>query len=272
MYFQSRADRNAKKFNGQNKMTPKAETRLYVEMDLAIGGSVELDKTQAHYLRSVLRLQAGADIILFNGRDGEWVASLSELGKKNARAKLKEQIRPQSTSPDLWLLFAPLKKSQTDLVVQKATELGVGHIQPTLTKHSNTEKFKLDRAETITISAAEQCERLDIPKVMEPKRLESLLENWPEDRTLFICAEAGPANAVHDVFLSSREENAAILIGPEGGFAISELEIFSQHPFVKMISLGPRVLRAETAVLSVLSCWQAICGDWQLRPPHRADN
>lgn len=252
-------------------MTPKAETRLYVEADLAVGASIELDKPQAHYLRSVLRLQTGADVILFNGKDGEWVATLSALGKKDAQADLIEQIRKQEASPNLWLLFAPLKKSQTDLVIQKATELGVSRIQPTLTKHSNTEKFKVDRAETIVISAAEQCERLDIPKLSEPKKLESILESWPSDRTLFICAEAGPANAINDVFMDSREEDAAILIGPEGGFAISELEILSQHPFVKMIGLGPRVLRAETAVLSALSCWQAICGDWQLRPPHRSE-
>ncbi len=251
-------------------MTPKAETRLYVDVDLISATSVELDKAQAHYLRSVLRLQVGVDIILFNGRDGEWVATLDSLGKNKGTAKLSEKLRDQSFSPDLWLLFAPLKKTATDLVIQKSTELGVQKIYPVLTKHSNTERLKLERALSIAIGAAEQCERLDVPNVSNPQKLDDMLQGWPEDRCLFVCAELGPANAIGKIFTDNLGKKAAILIGPEGGFSAEELERLNRYPFVSMIGLGPRILRAETAVMSSISCWQAICGDWQDRPPHRS--
>ncbi|WP_420547805.1 16S rRNA (uracil(1498)-N(3))-methyltransferase [Curvivirga sp.] len=250
-------------------MTPKAETRLFIDTPLFEAASVSLDQGQAHYLRSVLRLQIGAKLILFNGQDGEWIAEITDLGKKNGSAQVIDKLREQEFSPDVWLLFAPLKKTATDLVFQKATELGVSAIKPVITKHSNTERMKLERAQAIVIEAAEQCERLDVPEVQNPSKLEAILAEWPEDRHLFVCAEAGPANAAEKVFVAHQGEKAAILIGPEGGFAVSELEFLSNQPFISMVGLGPRVLRAETAVLSALSCWQAFCGDWQSRPPHR---
>ena len=250
-------------------MTPKAETRLFVDAPLSGQASIPLEQGQAHYLRAVLRLQVGAKLVLFNGQDGEWLAEITDLGKKSGLALVTEKLREQTQSPDLWLLFAPLKKAATDLVFQKATELGVSAIKPVITKHSNTERMKLERAQAIVIEAAEQCERLDVPSVDIPSKLEAILADWPEDRRLFVCAEAGPANSLEKVFVAHQGEKAAILIGPEGGFAVSELEFLSNQSFISLIGLGPRVLRAETAVLSALSCWQAFCGDWQSRPPHR---
>ncbi|MDX1738912.1 MAG: RsmE family RNA methyltransferase, partial [Alphaproteobacteria bacterium] len=169
-------------------MTPKASTRLYVTSDLAKGLACDLSQDQAHYLRSVLRLQVGAKVILFNGKDGEWLGEISELGKKSAQIELQEHIREQQSSPDVWLLFAPLKKSATDLVFQKACELGASSIRPVTTQHSNTERLKIERAHSIVIEASEQCERLDIPDVEPVTKLVDMLAQWPADRHLFVCA------------------------------------------------------------------------------------
>ncbi|RED46152.1 16S rRNA (uracil(1498)-N(3))-methyltransferase [Aestuariispira insulae] len=247
-----------------------SKTRLYVTEALKEGAVVGCSSNQAHYLRSVLRLQAGDPVTLFNGEDGEWLGSIDGVGKGWASVSLERKLRDQAASPDLWLLFSPLKRSATDLVIQKATELGASRIVPVLTQRTNTERLKQDRAHATAIEAAEQCERLDVPEVTEIQKLTTFLSDWNEERLLYVCAEAGIADAVSKVFAAHQMDRpAAILIGPEGGFTEKELAFLNDRSFITPVSLGPRILRAETAALAALACWQSICGDWADRPPHR---
>lgn len=243
-------------------MTDKtAKIRLFVDFPLADGEGVQLEAQHAHYLKSVMRLDAGGAILLFNGRDGEWRAEITSLAKKTAEATLKEQTRKQETSPDIWLLFAPLKKTQTDFVVEKSTELGASRLWPVFTKNTDTGRVNQDRLLANMTEAAEQCRRLDIPDLGEPLPLEAVISRWPDDRRLFIMDETGAGETVEQV-LKKHTGPAAFLIGPEGGFTAEELTFIKSHPFVTPISLGKRILRAETAALAALTCYQALCGDW----------
>lgn len=247
-----------------------SKTRLFVSEALQADAVVGVTPSQAHYLRSVLRLQPGDPVTLFNGKDGEWLGHIDGLGKGWASISLTEKLRNQADSPDLWLLFSPLKRSATDLVFQKATELGASHILPVTSERTNTERLKQERAVATVVEAAEQCERLDIPDIAKPAKLTEVIDAWDPTRHLYICAEAGIADPAAEVFSKhEKTQPAAILIGPEGGFSQRELEFLNDHSFITPISLGPRVLRAETAALAGLTCWQAICGDWRDRPPHR---
>ena len=248
-----------------------SKTRLYVTEDLTADAVVGVNPQQAHYLRSVLRLKAGDPVTLFNGRDGEWLGDIDGVGKGWASISVSEKLRDQQAGPDLWLLFSPLKRSATDLVIQKATELGTARIQPVFTERTNTERLKQDRALATALEAAEQCERLDLPEVGEPAKLTQILSGWDETRQLFICAELGAADPVAQVFGAFEPGRpAALLIGPEGGFSEKELAFLNDRSFITPVSLGPRILRAETAAISALACWQSICGDWAERPAHRA--
>lgn len=253
------------------------QVRLYVDDPLSEGGTIGVTPEQAHYLRAVLRLAAGAELALFNGRDGEWWARIDGIGKGWASLALIEQTRPQSTPPDLWLLFAPIKRARLDFLLQKSVELGATRLQPVLTERTNVERVKAERLRANAIEAAEQCERLEVPEVRAPEKLDRVLDGWDLARPIFACLEAGPdvppiTNALAK-WAKDRETvpKAAILVGPEGGFSKAELEILGQLPFVSSVGLGPRILRAETAAVAALSIWQAMAGDWGGRPFGRDD-
>lgn len=238
--------------------------RLFTEHALAAGQPVELTANQAHYLRNLMRAGPGDAVLLFNGRDGEWSAEIAALAKKSGSLTPLRQERPQTPEPGPWLLFAPLKRGPLDFLVQKAVELGASALHPVLTAHTDSARINRDRLAANAVEAAEQCERLTVPPVRPAEKLIAVLENWPQDRHLLVCAERGAAPAIDDVLRSAAGRGGwAILIGPEGGFAQSELDLLGNLPFATPVCLGPHVLRAETAALAALSCWQAVLGDWR---------
>lgn len=249
----------------------RPRTRLHHDASLAIGQAATLDRDRAHYLRNVLRLAPGDHVALFNAWDGEVAAEIEALSKREATlrpvARIRDPVPPGGT--DLWLLFAPVKKSAIDMIVEKATELGVTRIVPVLTRHTDVQRVNLDRLVANAREAAEQCERLDIPAIDPPAPLEAVLADWPAGRVLAVCAESGEAAPVAEVARTLAGHPAALLAGPEGGFADAELDLLRQLPFVRPVGLGPRVLRAETAVLAAISVWQALGPEAALRPPGR---
>lgn len=238
--------------------------RLYIQDDLAAHQPVALTGSHAHYLRNVMRAGPGDKVLLFNGRDGEWEAAIESLRKGSGVAVPQTQRRPQRAEPGPWLLFAPLKRGPQDFLIQKAVELGVSALRPVRTEFTNTGRINRERMVSHAVEAAEQCERLTVPQVHEIEKHTFLLENWPQDRYLLVCAERGAAEPIDDVLRAAPQESAwGILTGPEGGFASSELEHLRTLPFVRMASLGPRILRAETAAIAALTCWQSVLGDWR---------
>lgn len=250
--------------------------RLYLPAALEIDAIVDADERATHYLRNVMRRQQGDPVVLFNGRDGEFAAEIAEIGKRGARFRVNCLRRPQMGVPDLWLCFAPLKKDATDFLIEKATELGVAAFQPVFTQHTTTTRLNLERLAANAVEAAEQTERLTLPEIRPPLALTDLLRHWPVQRKLILCAEAGPALPIADalsalkrsVIISNKpQEEWAILCGPEGGFARSELDLLSNLPFVTAVGLGPRILRADTAALTALAVFQSILGDGAQRPP-----
>ncbi|SKA24425.1 16S rRNA (uracil1498-N3)-methyltransferase [Enhydrobacter aerosaccus] len=246
-------------------------SRLFVEADLSAGVEVSLSETQAHYLRHVVRREEGARLSLFNGRDGEWSATLSLRGKRDAAARVGACLRAQEAEPDLWLCFAPIKRARIDFIAEKATELGVAVLQPVLTRHTAVERVNVERLRANAIEAAEQTERLTVPDVREPIDLGRLLDRWPPERRLLMCDETGGgppiAEALAGLDDASRTSPWAIVIGPEGGFAQSELAALHRMSNVTAVGLGPRILRADTAALAALACWQALLGDWRKPTP-----
>jgi 16S rRNA (uracil1498-N3)-methyltransferase len=245
--------------------------RLFVEVDLVPGGEVPLEEAQVHYLRNVMRRPDGAPLLLFNGRDGEWHARLAFRGKKSAVAELGERRREQAPEPDVWLCFAPVKRARIDYVAEKATELGVSVLQPVVTQHTAVERVNIGRLQANAIEAAEQTERLTVPKVRESIDLGQLLDRWPDGRRLMMCDETGGGPPIAEA-LSALDEAAraapwAIVIGPEGGFAERELQALRRIKDVTSVGLGPRILRADTAALAALACWQALLGDWRRPTP-----
>lgn len=244
---------------------PKIATRLFVEEALTEGQILGLDSARAHFLRSVLRLRPGASLALFNGCDGEWRAEVEGLGKGWASLALCERLREQSREPDLALVFAPIKRARIDFLAEKATELGVAKLLPAMTRRTSVERVNVARLAANAREAAEQTERLSVPEVAEPRALSAILSDWPEDRPLIACAEAGDALPIAEYLAAwprDAMQPAAILTGPEGGFAPEEFALLQRHPKVEMVSLGPRILRADTAALAALACWQAWAGDW----------
>lgn len=248
----------------QKAMRRRAKVRLHVADDLASGGIVGLGASQAHYLRSVLRLGPGDEVALFNGRDGEWLARIDGVGKGWASLVLVLQSLPQTPEPDIWLLFAPIKRGRIDFLVQKATELGVGALLPTTTRRTAVERINLVRLAATAVEAAEQCRRLSVPELRPVQSLESVLASWPAERRLLFCDELGgppPIEALATAEAGRGTVPWAILVGPEGGFDGRESSALRQCPFVAPMSLGPRILRTETAAVAALSLWQALMGD-----------
>jgi 16S rRNA (uracil1498-N3)-methyltransferase len=255
----------------------KPVTRLYVEAVLAAGQTVGLDHARAHFLRSVLRLAPGACLAVFNGRDGEWLAKIEGLGKGWCSLKLLEQRRVAEPEPDLWLVFAPIKRARIDFIAEKATELGCSVLQPVMTRFTAVSRVNEERLAANAREAAEQCERLTVPEVRETLGFGQLLDSWPGNRRLLVCAEWGDARPIAEALQAIRAGSGgdpghpadpwAVMTGPEGGFAESELDALRKLPFVTPVGLGPRILRADTAALAAIACWQAVLGDGARRPP-----
>jgi 16S rRNA (uracil1498-N3)-methyltransferase len=241
--------------------------RLFVQNALNDNEQLELSREQTHYLKNVMRRKLSDQIYIFNGYDGEWLGEITELSNKHSAISLLEQSSEQQNSPDIWLLFAKIKRSPTELLIQKSTELGVSKLLPVFTQHSDSKPSNTERLRQISIEAAEQSERLDIPKVEEAVKLSEILNEWDETRKIIICDESGGGKAMNKVLANfDKDDKWAILIGPEGGFSISELETLKNLPYVIPVGLGPRILKAETAAITALTCWQFICGDFS-QPP-----
>ena len=245
-------------------MSQSAKARLYVTDDLAAGASVLLSEPQAHYLKHVLRLEPGATVALFNGRHGEWTARIDGFAKRTCAVILVGQRRAQEPDPDLWLLFAPLKRARVDFLVEKATELGVARLCPVVTRRTVAERINLERLRAHAVEAAEQTERLSVPALAEPKPLDRVTAGWPAGRRLLLCDESGSAPPIAAVLRESRAEAWAVLVGPEGGFGETELDALRKLSFVSPVGLGPRVLRADTAAVAALAVFQALTGDWRM--------
>ena len=245
-------------------MAEKVATRLYIPAALAEGGTVEIDAAQAHRLRHVLRLGVGAAVAAFNPRDGEFVCRLAELSRNGGSLAIEAQLRAIEPEADLWLLFAPIKRLRVDWLIEKGTELGVSAFVPVMTERTQPERLNRERLTAHAIAAAEQSERLSVPEIRLAERLSELLAAWDASRRLVLCDETGGGRPIADAMAEYKPgAPAALLIGPEGGFAESELDALADLPFVTRAGLGPRVLRAETAALAALAAFQAIAGDWR---------
>ncbi len=241
-------------------MSMTMKIRLYVDHPLGQGQSVPLDRDQAHYLFGVMRQQLGAQIALFNGRDGEWRAEVVEAGKRGGTLECREHTKPLQMPPDLWLIFAPIKKARTDFIVEKAAEMGAAKIIPVQTEFTNSERIRQDRLQAHAVEAAEQCGGTFVPEVTGLQKLDRLLADWPEGRKLMFCdeAEVGAGKVLGE----AGPGPWAILIGPEGGFSEAERKRLHALPFTHVVSLGPRILRADTAAVAALTVWQQALGDW----------
>ncbi len=250
--------------------------RLHLRDDLAAGAQIELAREQAHYLINVMRLKPGAELALFNGRDGEWIAAVADIGRRHCRLQVDRLARPQSQVPDLELIVALVRRARLETIVEKATELGCRRVRLVVTRRTNAERTKLDRLLSIATEAAEQTGRLDVPEVLAPVPLDALLDAWPQGRRLMFCDEAGddpeaqwggPAGRASPVLQALADAPAgpwAVLIGPEGGFDPGERARLRAMDLVTPVTLGLRILRADTAAIAALTLWQAALGDWPL--------
>ena len=236
--------------------------RVFVEGPLGIGEAIECSADQSSYLRSVLRLDAGDELLVFNGRDGEWRAALRLEGKRRATLKVLAQTRGQESGQDLWHVFAPLKRARLDYMVQKAVEMGARRLVPVLTQHTVAERVNLERMRANVIEAAEQCGVLAIAEVAEPVKLAALLASWPSERALIFCDEAAEQTSPLTALAGVPRGQMAVLIGPEGGFTEAERAMIAAKPFAHAINLGPRVMRADTAAVAALAIVNAVLGDW----------
>lgn len=239
---------------------------MFVEDALAAGGSIVLPAEQSHYATNVMRLAVGDHIAVFNGRDGEWEAEIASVGRRRCDLRIAGSLRPQTFGSDVWLVFAPVKRAKINFLAAKATELGVSALWPVLTERTEARRVNLGRLRANAVEAAEQCGRVDVPDVLPVAELDRILSEWPIERRLLVCDPTATARPVAEV-LSERDNTDhhpwAILTGPEGGFTRSELDGLDKLPFVSRAGLGPWTLRAETAGLAALACWQALVGDWR---------
>jgi 16S rRNA (uracil1498-N3)-methyltransferase len=238
---------------------PKSLPRLYVREPLGAGARIELDAGQANYLGNVMRLGEGAELLVFDGRSGEWLARIVEAGRKRMALAMERRTREAEVIPDVWLAFAPVKRAQTDWLVEKATELGAARLIPVMTRRTIAERVKLERLEAIAIEAAEQCGRTRLCEIAEPLTLKQLLDGLEPARTVYFADERG-GEAASGAFEAGP---ALILTGPEGGFTDEEREMIRAAPNAIPVSLGPRILRAETAALAALAAYMALAGDWR---------
>lgn len=239
---------------------PRSAPRLFVPGPLEAGASIALSGNQAHYLSRVMRAKDGDIVILCDDITGEWAASVMSAAKREIVLQVTQLLRPREDVADFWLCPALLKKDRFDLVLEKATELGAAKIQPVITRRCVADKLNLDRARVIVTEAAEQCARTALPEIAEPVKLEAMLAQWPANRTLFFADEDGgePATAA----FSAVGVPAALLIGPEGGFDPLERKVLRGSAQVKPITLGPRILRGETAAIAATALWMGAAGDW----------
>lgn len=236
--------------------------RLFVEGGLSGNGTVALSAQQGHYLTNVMRMREGGEVLIFNGRDGEWRATVSAISKKSVTLSLAEQTRPQPATPDLVYCFAPIKAGRLDYMVQKAVEMGAGVLQPVITQHTQMAKIGTDRLQANAVEAAEQCGVLAVPQVREPVKLDRLLAEWDTDRGLIFCDESAAGNNPIAALGGLKGRRLALIVGPEGGFSEDERRQLHALDFVTAIPLGPRILRADTAAVVALAVIQATVGDW----------
>jgi 16S rRNA (uracil1498-N3)-methyltransferase len=236
--------------------------RLFVPQDLAAGAAFDASPEQSHYLSNVLRMAEGTELLVFNGRDGEWLARVSAKAKKVVRLEAVEQTRPQPVTPDLIYCFAPLKVGRLDYLVQKAVEMGAGMLQPVVTQHTQLAKVSIERLQANAVEAAEQCGILAIPEVREAQKFTALLAGWDKERRLIFCDEDASTNNPLSALQAIDEKKLGLLVGPEGGFSEDERRQLRALPFVTAIPLGPRILRADTAAVAALAVIQATIGDW----------
>jgi 16S rRNA (uracil1498-N3)-methyltransferase len=234
--------------------------RLFVPHDLAPGAGLDLDEGQSRYLAAVMRQAVGDEVAVFNGRDGEWRATVARVDKRAVSLTALSQTRAQHVGPDLDLVVALVKRARLETIVEKAAELGARRVRPVVTERTNADHTRVDRLQAIATEASEQTGRLDVPQVCEPVKLEKLLAGWEPERRLLFCDEAGDAKPVLAAGLG--EGAWAILIGPEGGFSPNERDHLRSLPYATAATLGPRILRADTAAISALTLWQAAAGDW----------
>ncbi len=237
---------------------PQSTPRLFIDIELADGADVRVDGGQAHYLSNVMRMKEGAPVKLFDDRTGEWLAEVSAVGKRDMILRVKGLLRPRESVPDLWLLAAPVKKARLDMVVEKACELGVALYRPVITRRTIIERMNMERLRATMVEAAEQCGRTALPEIAEAVKPPALLRDWPEGRTLYFADEEGGVPLAQ----VAKAGAAAILVGPEGGFDADERAAIKALPQAVGVSLGPRILRAETAALAAMSIWMAAAGDW----------
>jgi 16S rRNA (uracil1498-N3)-methyltransferase len=236
--------------------------RLYVLAPLKAGQTVTLEDRQAHYLLHVLRLGTGATFRLFNGRDGEWLAEIIGVRKRDLTLKCDRKLREAQPPPDIDYLFAPLKHARLDYLAQKATEMGAGRLRPVITRLTIAERVNVERLKSNVIEAAEQCNLVGLPEVLEPEPLDRVIAGWEASRRLIYCDEGKPHADPLSVLRSIQRGPLAVLVGPEGGFAPEEQRLLRNQSFVSAISLGPRIMRADTAAVAALALVQAVLGDW----------
>jgi 16S rRNA (uracil1498-N3)-methyltransferase len=236
--------------------------RLFVTSELAAGAGIVLPREQAHYLVNVMRLAVGGELLVFNGRDGEWRARLTRADRKGAALALDARARDQAIGPDLDLMVALVKRARLETIVEKAAELGARRVVLAITERTNAAHTNTERLQAIAVEAAEQTGRMDVPEVLAPQKLERLLGGWDADRRLMFCDEAGDALEAGRALAAAKPGPWAILIGPEGGFSPSERERIRALPVSLPVGLGPRILRADTAAIAAMTLWQSVLGDW----------
>ncbi len=232
---------------------PKPRLRLFVPDDLEADRAISLDQNQSHYITHVMRAEAGEAVLVFNGRQGEWLASVTSMAKRGAVVTLSTQTRPQSPEPDIWLLAAPIKRERIDMVAEKAAELGASVLWPVITQHTAMSRVNTERLAAHVREAAEQCERLTVPQIFEPVPLDRALQDWDLNRPLIYLDETGGEPLANALKTIAKDTPLAVLIGPEGGFSHSERTWLRTLPMVRPVTLGPRILRAETAVFAALA-------------------
>lgn len=237
--------------------------RLFIQNDLAAGADIALDEGQSRYLAAVMRLAVGDELLVFNGRDGEWRAAVASIGKRAVALQAQVQTRPQASGPDLELVVALVKRARLETIVEKAAELGAVRVRLVTTERTNADHARVDRLQTIATEAAEQTGRLDVPEILAAQKLERLIADWPAGRRLLFCDEAGDAQPALEALRAQPDGPWGVLIGPEGGFSPAERTRLRALAFAVPATLGPRILRADTAAISALTLWQAARGDWR---------